>query len=384
MATRVGIDCRALGNINRNRGIGRYTANVVEGLTAYVDGLELVLFGYGDSPAPGLLDSEVLDKFEWRRLHGANDGSIYGSPRGHLDFARAVNTSGVSLFHGIDHNMTPLLKFPSIVTVHDLIPLVLRGPYLGPKSWLWMQAHRAACRRASLVIAVSECTRDDVARIWKISRERIEAVPEGVSPRYRPVEGGPLEKILERCGIRRPYLLYIGGFDPRKNIGNMLLAYKRFLLAGGEAAMVLCGDVGGFADYLADEIAELGLGGSVLLPGFVADEDLPALYSGALALVFVSVYEGFGLPLLEAMACGTPVLASDVSSIPGVVGDAALLVDPLDPTAIAGGLTLLAEDPDTRARLVEKGLSRSSGFTWEKTAARIRELYEEVLGGAVT
>ena len=384
MATRVGVDCRALGNINRNRGIGRYTANVVEGLAAHVDGLELVLFGYGDSPAPGLLDSEVLDKFEWRRLRGADDGSIYGSPRGHLDFARAVNTSGVALFHGIDHNMTPLLKCPSIVTVHDLIPLVLRGPYLGPKSWLWMQAHRAACRRANLVVAVSESTRDDVARIWKISRERIEAVPEGVSPRYRPVEGSPLEKILELYGIRRPYLLYLGGFDPRKNIGNMLLGFKRFKRSGGEGTMVLCGDTGGFEDYLADEIEELGLNGSVLLPGFVADEDLPALYSGALALVFVSVYEGFGLPLLEAMACGTPVLASDVSSIPGVVGEAALLVDPLDPTAIAGGLTLLAEDPGTRARLVEKGLTRSSGFTWEKTVARIRELYEEVLGGAVT
>lgn len=383
MATRVGVDCRALGNINRNRGIGRYTANVVKGLSAHLDGLELVLFGYGDSPAPGLLDSEVLDKFEWRRLPGADDGSIYGGPREHLDFARAVNISGVSLFHGIDHNMTPLLKCPSIVTVHDLIPLVLRGPYLGPKSWLWMQAHRAACRRANLVISVSESTRDDVERIWKISRERIKVVPEGVSPSYLPVEGDLFEKILERYGIRRPYFLYLGGFDPRKNIGNMLLAYKRYLLADGEASIVLCGDTGGFEDYLADEIEELGLGGSVLLPGFVADEDLPALYSGALALIFVSVYEGFGLPLLEAMACGTPVLASDVSSIPGVVGDAALLVDPLDPTAIAGGLTLLAEDPDTRARLVEKGLTRSSRYTWGKTVARILELYEEVLGGAV-
>ncbi len=382
MADRVGVDCRALGNINRNRGIGRYTANVVNGLVASAEGFEPVLFGYGDGPAPGLLDAAVFDRFEWRRLPGADDGSIYRGPRGHLELARAVNTSGVDLFHGIDHNMTPLLRCPSIITVHDLIPLVLRGPYLGPKSLLWMLSHRAACMRANRVIAVSECTRDDIVRIWKIPGDRIVVVPEGVSPGYQPVEGPLLEKGLERYGIKRPYFLYLGGFDPRKNIGNMLLAFKRFLPSDGEVTLVLCGDTGGYEEYLADEIEELGLEDSVLLPGFIDDDDLPALYSGALALVFVSVYEGFGLPLLEAMACGTPVLASDVSSIPGVAGDAALLVDPLDPAAIALGLSVLAGNPDARARLVEKGFERSSGFTWEKAVTSICGLYRDVLGGA--
>jgi glycosyltransferase involved in cell wall biosynthesis len=374
LANRVGIDCRALGNINRNRGIGRYTANVVNGLAASADGLEPVLFGYGDGKASALLDPGVLEKFEWRSLPGADDGSMYRGPRGHFELAGAVKDSGVALFHGIDHNMTPLLRCPSIVTVHDLIPLVLRGPYLGPKSWLWMLAHRAACAKANRIIAVSECTREDIVRIWKIPRDKIEVVPEGPA----------LEKSLGRYGISAPYFLYLGGFDPRKNIGNMLLAYKRFLLTGSEASMVLCGDTGGYEEYLSDEIEELGLGGSVMLPGFIDDDDLPALYAGALALVFVSVYEGFGLPLLEAMACGTPVLASDVSSIPEVAGDAALLVDPLDPGAIARGLSVLAADADTRTGLVEKGLRRSSGFTWEKAVARIRGLYGEVLGEALT
>lgn len=383
MATRVGLDGRALANINRNRGIGRYTASLVEALATARDGYELVLFGYGDGPEPGLIDPGAMGTVEWREIPTSGDITFYGGPRNHLLFARAVKESGVALFHGIDHNMTPLLKCRSIVTVHDLIPLVLRGPYLGPKSWLWLRAHRAACMRAGMVVAVSEATRDDLERVWKIPGEKIAVVHEGVAERYRPVEDEALlEDVLGKYEITRPYFLYLGGFDPRKNIDIMLLGFKRFGVSGGRGTMVLCGDTAGYEGYFQDAVAEIGLGESVLLPGFIADEDLPALYSGALALVFVSIYEGFGLPLLEAMACGAPVLASNVSSIPWVAGDAALLVDPLDPAAIAGGLELLAGEGTARSGLVRKGLARSSLFTWDKAAGRVLELYGRVLGGA--
>ncbi len=381
--TRVGLDGRALANINKNRGIGRYTASLVEALATARGGYELVLFGYGDGPEPGLIDPVAMGTVEWRQIPSSGDITFYGGPWNHLLYARAVKESGVALFHGIDHNMTPLLKCRSIVTVHDLIPLVLRGPYLGPKSWLWLRAHRAACGRAGLVVAVSEATREDLERVWKIPREKIAVVHEGVSERYRPVEDEVLlEKTLGKYGITRPYFLYLGGFDPRKNIGNMLLGFKRFRLSGGRGTMVLGGDTAGSMGYLEDAITEFGLGESVLLPGFIADEDLPALFSGALALVFMSIYEGFGLPVLEAMACGTPVLASNVSSIPWVAGDAAMLVDPLDPAAIAAGLELLAGEVTARSGLVRKGLARSSLFTWEKAAGRVLDLYGLILGGA--
>ena len=380
MTSRVGLDGRALGNINKNRGIGRYTARLVEALCGQNNGFELVLFGYGDGPEPGLIDSAALESIEWHRLSGF-ERSAYGDPRGHLRFARAVNDSGVGLFHGIDHNMTPFLSCRSIVTVHDLIPLVLRGPYLGPKSWLWMKAHRAACRKADRVIAVSDSTRDDVERLWNIPADRIEVVAEGVSSDYVPVSGAELEDALARYGISQPYFLYIGGFDPRKNIGNMLVAFKRYLHGGGQGVIVLCGDTGGFEEYLCDEIDQLGMRDSVLLPGFIDDDDLPALYSGARALVFVSTYEGFGLPLLEAMACDTPVLASDVSSIPGVVGKAAVMVDPLDPSAIARGLAALSGESAERSELVRLGRERAAQFTWDKAASRISGIYDDVLRG---
>jgi glycosyltransferase involved in cell wall biosynthesis len=382
---RVGIDGRALCNINRYRGIGRYTYQLLQNLVKASEGYRFVLFGYGESPEPGLLDADVLAELEWREIPRRGRPREYPPPWEHLLYARAVQEAGLDIFHGIDHNMTPFLRCPSIITVHDLILLVLRGPYLGPKSWLWMEAHRRASKKARFVVAVSENTRRDVHRVWGIPLDRIEVVHEGVSPAYRPVrDDDAIADVLDRYGIARPFFMYLGGFDPRKNIGNMLLGFKRYLLSGPEAdgfSLMLCGDAGGHEDYLEDEIGELGLGDSVRVAGFVDDEDMPALYTAAEALVFVSTYEGFGLPLLEAMACGTPVLGSGVSSIPEVVGDAGVLVDPLEPDEIAGGMRRLAGDAALRGELIDRGIRRAGLFTWEETAARIMGLYERVLEG---
>jgi glycosyltransferase involved in cell wall biosynthesis len=379
----IGLDGRALGNINRTRGIGRYTANLVESLVGSDSEHRFVLFGYGPEPDPGLLSPAILDKVEWREIPRAREIPYLAIAADHALYARAVHQAGVDLFHGIDHNLTPLLRCPSIVTVHDLVLLVLRGPYLGPTSWIWMRAHRRAARRARAVVAVSRNTARDVERIWSIPAERIVVVPEGVSEAYRPVEDKVLrEETNARYGVSSPYFLYLGGFDPRKNLHNMLLAFKRFTLAAdGGHSMVLCGESGAFEPYLRDEIAELGLEGKVVLAGYVKERDLPALYSGAAAFICVSTYEGFGLPLLEAMACGTPVVASNTSSIPEVVGDAGLLVDPLDPADIMKGMERLARDPGLAEELRAKGMRRASSFTWEGAAARIIRLYEWILEG---
>ncbi|MEW6554111.1 MAG: glycosyltransferase family 1 protein [Actinomycetota bacterium] len=381
---RVGIDARGLCNINRTRGIGRYTARLTEALVGSAGkDTAFTLFGYGEGPEPGLLDAGVLGRVEWRSMRHVEGLSYAGLLADHLSMARAVNSSGVDLFHAMDHNMTPFLRVPSLVTVHDLILLVLRGPYLGPTAWAWMLAHRRAARRARLVVAVSENTRRDVERIWSIPGERVAVVHEGVTPEYRPVEDAEkLREVGEGYGIAAPYFLYLGGFDPRKNLRNMLAGFKLFLLATGAVhSLALCGDARGFEGYLTDTVEELGLEENVVLTGFVREDDLPALYSGADAFVCVSLYEGFGLPLLEAMACGTPVLASGVSSIPEVVGDAGLLVDPLEPAEIAAGLERLAGDEGLAAELSARGRERAAAFTWERAAGRILELYGSVRGG---
>jgi glycosyltransferase involved in cell wall biosynthesis len=381
---RVGLDGRGLCNINRLRGIGRYTARLVESLVELAgEDIRFVLFGYGDGPDTGLLAPYILDRVEWRELPRLEGFSFAGLLGEHLLMAREVDKAELDLFHAIDHNMSPFLRCPSIVTVHDLILLVLRGPYLGPTAWSWMLAHRFAARRARFVVAVSENTKRDVESIWGIPGERVAVVYEGVTPTYHPVEEREVvSAVCSGYGIRSPYFLYLGGFDPRKNLYNMLLGFKRFLLAtGGDFQLVLCGDAVGFEGYLEDELEEQGLGRNVVLTGFVPEKDLPALYTGATAFLCLSLYEGFGLPLLEAMACGTPVLASRSSSIPEVVGDAGLLVDPLEPGEIAAGMERLAGDGDLASELSSVGRERAAGFRWEKAAASIIELYGRTVKG---
>ena len=254
---RVGIDARGLCNINRTRGIGRYTARLVEALVEEAGGgFDFVLFGYGEGPEPGLLNPRVMDVVEWRKMRHLEGFSYAGLLADHVSMASAVDGEGVDLFHAIDHNMTPFLRSPSIVTVHDLILLVLRGPYLGPTAWAWMLAQKYAARRARRVVAVSENTRSDVERIWGIPGERIRVVYEGVTPGYRPAEDqASVGAACERYGIKPPYFLYLGGFDPRKNLHNMFLGFKRFLLtAGGGYKLALCGDARGFEGYLDDVV----------------------------------------------------------------------------------------------------------------------------------
>ncbi len=384
---RVGIDARGLTNANRYRGIGRYTARLVEALVRNAgEELEFFLFGYGERPDSSLLDGETLRRARWCPLPCLGNYSYPGMLVEHLLYAREVGRARVDVFHGIDHNLTPFLPCPSLVTVHDLILLVLRGPYLGPTAWAWMRFHRAAARRARCVVAVSRNTALDVERIWKIPPERIAVVPEGVTPAYAPVRDGErLRETLRRYGIDSPYFLYLGGFDPRKNLHNMLLAFKRFLLAHGAShRMVLAGDRRGFETYLDGLTEELGLEGMVTFTGFVPEDDLPALYSGAAAFLCVSLYEGFGLPLLEAMACGTPVLASRTSSLPEVVEGAGLLVDPRSPDEIAEGMLKLVEDTGYGEELAERGRERAASFTWDRAALAVLALYRRAAGRCAT
>jgi glycosyltransferase involved in cell wall biosynthesis len=381
--TRIGLDARALTNINRHRGIGLYTARLIEKMLEEATDFEFVAFGYGEAPDADLLAPGTADGLQWSALPEYRKLPYHDVLADHLALAGAVKRSGVVLFHGIDHNLSPFLKCPSLVTVHDLIPLIMRGPYLGPRQRLWSEAHRRAARRARVVVTVSESTRSDVARIWDIPEDRIKVVYEGVDQSAGRVEDAlEIEEVTGKHGIRRPYFLFTGGFDPRKNVGNMLLAFKRFLLlTGKDYQFVLCGDQGKSRRYLRDQVAELGLDGRVVFPGFVPASDLPPIYSGATALLFVSLYEGFGLPPLESMMYQVPVLTSRVSSIPEVVGDAGLFVDPLEPGEIADGMIRLSSDEELRKELVKNGMKRAAMFTWEKAARETLSLYDQVLQG---
>jgi glycosyltransferase involved in cell wall biosynthesis len=260
----------------------------------------------------------------------------------------------------------------SVVTVHDLGYLHYpRAHPLLDRLYLDFST-RYNARAASRVIAVSQATKDDLVQHCGIEPGKITVVYSGWDETKQPVEDkATIEKVKAGYGIRGDYVLYVGTLQPRKNLGRLLEAYAtvRKQAKRGEApCLVFAGRKGWLYEHITQQVERLGLETEVIFPGYVPQDDLPALLSGARLFVYPSLYEGFGLPVLEAMACGTPVLCSNVASLPEVAGDAALLVDPLDVKSIAEAMNRLLGDEGLRAQLVERGYRQVRRFSWDRCA----------------
>jgi len=271
----------------------------------------------------------------------------------------------------------------SVATVHDLGYLYFPDEHggMGRRARDW--ANRWSARQARRVIAVSGATRDDLVRAYGVPPVRIAIVHHGLDPVFRPVDEGERRRVRARYQLDRPYFLFVGTLQPRKNYERLLRAFDRFAIGNPTHELVLIGGRGWQAGRLERALRAMRSRASVRVLGYVEDADLPPLYGGAVALAFPSLYEGFGLPALEAMGCGTPVLASNSSSLPEVVADAGLLVDPLDVDAIADGLSRLATDEPLRRELGVRGRARAASFTWERAAqetlAQLRVAAEPVV-----
>jgi glycosyltransferase involved in cell wall biosynthesis len=206
-------------------------------------------------------------------------------------------------------------------------------------------------------------------------------IPEAANPKFRPLTQGQFLPALKRHGIETPYVLYVGSLEPRKNLLRLLEAYSRLRSWSDKWFLVIVG-ARSFrkSSPVVKRVEELGLEASVRFTGYVPEEDLPAIYNGADLFVFPSIYEGFGLPVLEAMACGAPVVTSNTSSLPEVAGDAAVLVDPYNVNAIAVAMHQVLINPALGAELIEKGLIRAAQFSWKRTALETISIYKLVLG----
>lgn len=258
-----------------------------------------------------------------------------------------------------------------VVTVHDLIPLT-HPEFCEPHHVREFKLRvPPSVKRADTVIVVSSYTGQLVQDWFGIAPGRIRCIPNGVHERYRPPEDpGVPAAVAARYGIRGPYLLFVGTMEPRKNLVRVIEAFGCMHRKGfRDLSLVLAGKEFWGASAIRAAIERLGGQGRVLTPGYVAAEDLPALYSGATAFLFPSMVEGFGIPPLEAMACGCPVLTSATPALQEVVGDAAITVDPTDADAIAEGLCRLAEDSALRKALRSRGYCRAKEFSWDRTAA---------------
>lgn len=302
-----------------------------------------------------------------------------------VSLRKVCSSEKVDLLHS-PYFASPLIpNIPTVVTIHDVIPMILPNYRQAAHVKVYMKLVSAAARGANAILTVSETSKKDIVRVLGIPSERIHVTYNATDSSLRPVcDSTAIEWVRDSHGIAGDYLLYFGGFDQRKNVERILLAYRA---ARGDfhnpCQLVLAGSMNLVGHPLYPDprpmILRLGLEGQVIVTGRISEEEKPALYSAARAFVFPSLYEGFGMPVLEAMACGTPVITSDTSSLPEVAGDAALLIDPTSVEAIAEAMVRVVNDAGLRDELHGKGLLRASQFSWEASAIKTLEVYRQVI-----
>lgn len=291
-------------------------------------------------------------------------------------------TRGLDLLHGLAFVAPVAAACPTVVTVHDLSFLRFPAAFR-PFNRLYLSLFtRRSTQRAARVIAVSESTRQDVISLCGVPAARVVTVPNGVSEQFTPGEPRAVAEFRVRAGLPERFILFLGTLEPRKNITGLLEAYAllRRANAGAQPKLVIAGGKGWYYETVFARVSELDLAGDVIFPGFVPAEELPWWYRAAEVFVYPSRFEGFGLPVLEAMASGTPVITSDASSLPEVAGAAAWLVRPDDAPGLADALQCVLADPVRRAEMRAAGLHQAAQFSWSRTAAQTVAVHRAALG----
>jgi glycosyltransferase involved in cell wall biosynthesis len=362
-------------------GTGRYTRELLRASAAIEGGPDAWhVVGLDDARPKRPIDPMPRNsRCEWLRppafAQRENAAKLWFEQRG---FPAAAARAGADLMH-YPYFAAPLRsRTPFVVTVHDLIPLLL-PEYRGSRLVrAYMSLQSVTVRRAKLILADSNASRHDVVRLLDVPRQRVRVVHLGVDPEFRPV---PAEAARAAYGLPERYVLYHGGLDARKNVERLVLAYARARASHGVTEpLVITGDhrrVGGLYRPLPPLVEQLGLREHVRFVGFVPQEQLVALLSGCALFVYPSRYEGFGLPPLEAMACGAVVASSTGGSLAEVVGDAAITFAPDDEEGMAEALARGLQDEPLRVRLRDAGRARAAEFTWEKTARATLEAYRD-------
>ena len=300
-----------------------------------------------------------------------------------LTLSAELRRRPVDLLH-VQYTAPPLAPCPVVATVHDLSFEHIPETFKRRSRVQLRLTVRATARRAAHVIAPSEFTRRDLVETYGLDPARVTAVPLAVAPHFHPVgDEREIERVRRRYGIAGRYVLAVGSIQPRKNLERLVRAYASLRGARGRSnlpQLVLVGKKAWLYGGTLRAIEEGGVGDAVVLTGYVSEGDLPALYSGALCFAYPSYFEGFGLPPLEAMSCGAPVLTGNLTSLPEVVGDAGLTVDPFDEEALAAALARLIDDDALRADLRARGLERARRFDWRETARMTLQVYRRVEG----
>lgn len=371
-AVRIAIDARKL----HDYGIGTYVRNLVRE------------FAGQDTPEQYVLICQPRDADFVRalgpRFEPLVDRSGNYSIREQFSVPLDLRRARVDLFHAPHYVVPPLVGCPVVATIHDCIHL--RFPQYLPSGAAHAYARlfmAMGARKARRIITVSQASKDDIRHYLHTAADKIEVIHNGLDLRFlTPPDDAEVAKVRDRFLLTSPFILYAGNIKPHKNVERLIEAFAIMRRTGHEdVKLLIIGDELSKYPGLRRLVHRHHLHPHVRFFGFVPDATLAALYRLARVFVFPSLYEGFGFPPLEAMASGTPVITSNVSSLPEVVDEAALLIDPLDPAALAGAMLRVLGDDALRAELIRRGRARVGAFSWARAAADTRAVYRRVLGG---
>jgi len=368
---RIAIDARKL----RDFGIGTYIRNILLELSRLDQTNEYVVVCRPDDVEAG----DVLGPNFRMVPETARPYSIAEQFRIPICLAR----EGVRLVHEPHYVLPPATRCRSVVTIHDCIHLMFpqylpsRLAYVYAKASMW-----SATRQADRILTVSEASKRDILKFFDVPPERVSVIHNAIDDRFLgPADTARMDLVRQRYQLDHPFVLYVGNIKPHKNVERLIDAFGRALDAGpDDLKLIIIGDELSKYPALRHAVHRHRLDKRVRFLGFQPYETLTAFYRLARVFAFPSLYEGFGLPPLEAMACGTPVVTSNVSSLPEVAGGAALLVDPYDTDAIADGIRRAVNDESLRKDLIARGLARAHEFSWAQSVAKIHNIYMEVLG----
>ncbi len=376
---RIAIDLSPI--VHRKAGLGRYARLLTEHLVTQDKTNTYIAFTHGafadDALSPALRAlpraNVPLDVRPWRML-------VWLAHVLRVPLDRALPR--VDVFHATEHLLPPLKNARTVFTLHDLIFQFFPEYHLPLNRWFLQNAMPHFLRRADAIIAVSECTKRDAIRVYNIPPEKITVIYEAADPALHPeTDASRIAQARARYANNQPFLLFVGVIEPRKNIIALVDALRLLRARGYPHRLLIAGRKGWLYQPTFDHVKRAGMENAVTFLDFIPDDDLRALFGACDAFVFPSLYEGFGLPPLEAMAAGTPVVCANTASLPEVVGDAALLVNPRDAGELANAIERVITDRALRDELRARGFAQAARFSWERAARETLTVYAQVAGG---
>ncbi|MGD8624458.1 MAG: glycosyltransferase family 1 protein [Anaerolineae bacterium] len=362
--------------VHAKAGIGRYAGSLARALVARESGRFALFY----NRTRGVQLPEGLASLPARTVPAGYKPwrmAVWLGQLASISFRRLV--PGAELFHATEHLLPPLGDLPTVLTVHDMI-FKLFPEHQKPLNYWYLNATMPLyCRRAGAIITVSEASKRDIVEQYGLPPDKVTVIYEAAAPEFRPSPPDLLDEARRRYGLPAEYLIHVSTIEPRKNLTRLVEALQRLRDGGLAVPLVVVGGKGWLYDDFFRRLEMLEIRDSVIFPGYVPGPDLPLLYGAARAAVMSSVYEGFGLPVLEAMACGTPVVSSETSALPELGGEAARYFDPHDVEAMAEAIRAIWIDDGLRAEMRRRGIKQAARFSWQRAASETMAVYRSLL-----